>query len=159
MALLVEKLNESKAILDKVVKGKHPSPPKITVIKEKDSPWIDSCLAPLKVVRLPLDGRYRLTDQANFLNIVAWDWIDLWHYLKDFFDCENYAIAFKAHVDEYFGLNQVGVVIDYKSMHAYNLVAFPDSNVMLLEPQNDNLFCWTDRSLIIYALTGAFVLI
>ena len=159
MALLVEKLNESKAILDKVVKGKHPSPPKITVIKEKDSPWIDLCLAPLKVVRLPLDGRYRLTDQNNFLNIVSWDWLDSRQYVKDVFDCENYAIAFKSRIDELFSLNQVGIVIDYKSMHSYNLVVFPDSNVMLLEPQNDNLFIWTSRTLVFYSLTGAFVLI
>jgi hypothetical protein len=159
MALLVEKLNESKAILDKVVKGTHPSPPKITVIKEKDSPWIDSCLAPLKVVRLPLDSQYRLTDQNNFLNIVSWDWIDSRQYIKDVFDCENYAIAFKSRIDEYFGLNQVGIVIDYRSMHGYNLVVFPDSNIMLLEPQNDKLFIWTSRSLVFYALEGAFVLI
>lgn len=159
MALLVEKLNESKSILDKVVKGTHPAPPKITVIKEKDSAWIDSCLAPLKVVRLPLDGHYRLTDQNNFLNIVSWDWIDSRQYITDVFDCENYAIAFKSRIDEYFALNQVGIVIDYKSMHGYNLVVFPDSNVMLLEPQSDKLFCWTDRSIILYALTGAFVLI
>jgi hypothetical protein len=159
MALLVEKLNESKAILDKVLKSHHPSPPKISVVKEKDSPWIDSCLAPLKVVRLPLDGQYRLTDQNNFLNIVSWDWIDSRQYVTDVFDCENYAIAFKSRIDEYFGLNQVGIVIDYKSMHGYNLVVFPDANVMLLEPQNDKLFIWTSRSLVFYALEGAFVLI
>jgi hypothetical protein len=159
MALLVEKLTESKAILDKVLKGHHPAPPKITVIKEKDTAWIDSCLAPLKVVRLPLDGQYRLTDQNNFLNIVSWDWIDSRQYVKDVFDCENYAIAFKSRIDELFSLNQVGIVIDYKSMHGYNLVIFPDTNVMLLEPQTDELFIWTDRRLIFYALTGAYVLI
>jgi hypothetical protein len=159
MALLVEKLTESKAILAKVLKGHHPAPPKITVIKEKDTAWIDSCLAPLKVVRLPLDGQYRLTDQNNFLNIVSWDWIDSRQYVKDVFDCENYAIAFKSRIDELFSLNQVGIVIDYKSMHGYNLVVFPDTNVMLLEPQTDELFIWTDRRLIFYALTGAYVLI
>lgn len=159
MALLLEKLNESKATLDKVLKGHHPPPPKITVIKEKDSPWVAACLAPLQVAHLPLDGKYRLTDQNNFLNIVSWDWVDSRPYIKDVFDCENYAIAFKSRIDEYFSLNQVGIVIDYKSMHAYNLVIFPDENVMLLEPQSDNLFVWTSRSLILYALTGAFVLI
>lgn len=159
MALLVPKLNESKAILDRVLKGTRPTPPKITVIKEKNSPWIDSCLAPLKVIRLPLDGQYRLTDQNNFLNIVSWDWIDSRPYITDIFDCENYAMSFKARVDEYFGLNQVGIVIDYKSMHAYNLVVFPDSNIMLLEPQSDKLFYWTNRLVVFYALEGAFVLI
>lgn len=159
MGLLVEKLNESRAVLDKVLKGHHPSPPKITVIEEKDTAWLGSCLAPLKVVRLPLDGRYRLTDQNNFLNILSWEWIDSRQYIKDVFDCENYAIAFKSHIDELFALNQVGIVIDYKSMHSYNLVVFPDGNVMLLEPQTDNLFIWTSRVLVFYALEGAFVLI
>jgi hypothetical protein len=159
MTLLLEKLAESKAILDKVLKGHHPAPPKISVVKEKDTAWIDSCLAPLKVVRLPLDGNYRLTDQNNFLNIVSWDWIDSRQYVKDVFDCENYAIVFKSHIDEYFGLNQVGIVIDYTSMHGYNLVVFPDGNVMLLEPQTDKLFIWTSRNLVFYALEGAFVLI
>jgi hypothetical protein len=157
--MLLEKLTESKAILDKVLKGHHPTPPKVSIIKEKDTAWIEACLGPLKVVRLPLDGTYRLTDQNNFLNIVSWDWIDSKPYAKETFDCENFAIAFKSHVDEYFGLNQVGIVIDYKSMHGYNLVVFPDGNVMLLEPQTDNLLVWTSRSLVLYALTGAFVLI
>jgi len=134
-----------------------PVPPKITNIGEVDSSWIDAKLAPLEVIRFPLDGKYRLTDKTNFLNIVAWDWVDSIAYQKDIYDCENFAISFKAHVDYYFGLNQVGIVIDYQAGHAYNLVIFPDGKVMLFEPQSDQLFFWEED--MVYILKDAFVLI
>ena len=127
---------------------------------EKNSTWVQQCLSKLEpsIIRLPLDGKYWLTNQSNFLNIVAWDWVDSKKYLVEVFDCENFAIAFKAHVDWYFGLNQVGIVIDYEAEHGYNLVIFPDGKVMLFEPQNDQLFVWANRAAQ-YILKNAFVLI
>jgi len=139
----------------------HPPPPKIDYIVEKDSVWIQQCLDNLgaDVIRLPLDGKYCLTNQSNFLNIVAWDWVDSWGWIKDVFDCENHAIAFKSHIDRYFRLNQVGIVIDYEAGHGYNLVVFPNGKVMLFEPQADHLFVWADAHAVLYVLKNAFVLI
>ena len=138
-----------------------PQPPEITYIRERYSAWIQQVLDSLGVgiIRLPLDVKYRLTNETNFLNIVAWDWVDSVKYESEVFDCENFAIAFKSHVDRYFGLNQVGIVIDYKSGHAYNLVIYPDGNVSVLEPQQDAIYVWAQRPEIFYSLTGAIVLI
>ena len=139
----------------------HPSPPDVPYAIEKDSVWIQAALEDLDadIVRLPLDGKYVLTNKESFLDIIAWDWVDSWEWIKDRFDCENHAIAFKSHVDLYFGLNQVGVVLDYKAGHAYNLVIFPSGEVMLLEPQSDQLFYWEDAAAIVYVLKGSYVLI
>lgn len=139
----------------------HPNPPEVDLIAQKDSAWIQQVIDSLGlgIVRLPLDQTYYLTNQANFLNIVAWDWIDTVKYQKEVFDCENFAISFKAQVDYIFNLNQVGLVIDYESRHAYNIVIFPNGKVMLLEPQNDNLVLWSKRLTDFYSLRQAFVLI
>lgn len=158
MEQILGKLNETRDILANI--SPHPPAPIINNIAQKDSIWIQQCLTKLEpsIVHLPLDGSYYLTNQSNFLNIVAWDWVDTKKYTAEIFDCENFAITFKAHVDWYFGLNQVGIVIDYEAGHGYNLVVFPDGKVMLFEPQNDQLFIWANRAAQ-YVLKDAFVLI
>jgi len=155
---LITKLNEVVATLRNL--SPHPAPPEISYIVEKDSLWVQECLFMLEpsIIRLPLDGKYYLTNQSNFLNIIAWHWVDSREWVKDKFDCENFAITLKADVDWYFGLNQVGIVIDYKAGHGYNLVVFPDGKVMLLEPQNDRMFVWPNLSSL-YVLKNAFVLL
>jgi len=158
--ILVWELNQANATIRKLREiAPHPVPPEITYIVEQDSVWVQQQLEKLgaNITRLPLDGKYRLTDKNTFLDIIAWDWVDSWEWVKDVFDCENHAIAFKAHVDRYFGLNQVGIVIDYQAGHAYNLVIFPDGKVMLFEPQSDQLFVWQED--MVYILKDAFVLI
>jgi len=138
-----------------------PTPPEIDYVVEKDTVWVQSVLDGLRlgIIRVPLDSIYRMTNQKNFLNVVAWDWIDSIKYDKEFFDCENFAISFKAHVDMYFKLSQVGIVIDYKSKHGYNLVIYPDGNVHVLEPQSDALYVWPKRPEKFYSLKGAIVII
>lgn len=138
----------------------HPTPPEIDYIVQKDTAWVQSQLDSMKlgIQRLPLDQTYYLTNQKNFLNIVAWDWTDEAEYIREKYDCENFAFTFKAHVDFWFNLNQVGIVIDYKMGHAYNLVFYPDGNMMLLEPQSDAMWAWNVRPNI-YELEGSIVLI
>ena len=138
-----------------------PAPPKVDLIAQEDTVWIQQVIdsMDLGIIRLPLDQTYYLTNQANFLNIVAWDWVDTLDYVKEKHDCENFAFLFKAHIDTFFQLNQVGLVIDYQSGHAYNLVIYPDGKVMVLEPQSDALYLWTKRITDFYSLKGAIVLI
>ena len=135
-------------------------PPGIDMIALKDTAFIQQAIdnMGLGVIRLGLDQSYYMTNQANFLNIVAWDWIDKAEYIKEKYDCENFAFSFKAIVDYYFKLNQVALVIDYKAGHAYNLVVYPDGNVMILEPQTDVMWAWNVRPNV-YTLEGAIVLI
>lgn len=156
-----EKAELNEVIIQLKLLAARPLPPKVTYIRNKDSAWIQQVIDNLGVgiIRLPLDGKYRLTNESNFVEIIAWDWLDSEKYQSEIFDCENFAIAFKSHVDYYFGLNQVGIVIDYKSGHAYNLVIYPDGDVSVLEPQGDALYVWEKRPAPFYTMEGAIVLI
>lgn len=137
-----------------------PPPPVITVTYERDNAWIQQCIdgMNLGIVRYQLDAIYTMTNQSNFLNIIAWDWCDALEYVKELFDCENFAILFKAYVDLYFRLNQVAIILDYKSAHAYNLVFFPDGNISVLDVEYDGIWVWTKRPVIFYPLEGAIAL-
>ena len=136
-----------------------PAPPDIGYTVEKDTAWVQGVLIKLgaAIVRLPLGAEFRLTDKDTFIDFIAWSWVDSYEYHK-FFRCGNFAISFKADSDQW-GVNQVGIVLDYQSGHAYNIVVFPDSKVMLLEPQSDNLFYWQEHAPQFYNLEGALVII
>jgi hypothetical protein len=138
-----------------------PSPPVLGYVIQKDTAWLQQELDAMKLglIRLPLDAIYYLTNQSSFLNIVAWDWTDTLPYIRERFDCENFALLFKAHVDLHFHLNQVAVIIDYQSGHGYNLVIYPDGNKQVLEPQSDALYVWTKRPEKFYSLQGAIALV
>lgn len=156
----------SKKLIDAEATIKHleklvprPHPPKLSYLVEKDTTWIQGVLAEFKadIIRLPLGQEFQLTDKTSFMEFVAWDWVDSFEYYK-FYRCGNFAISFKAHADQ-FGINQVGVVLDYQAGHAYNIVVFPSKRVMLLEPQNDQIWYWEDKDLPFYVLEGAVVII
>jgi len=138
-----------------------PAPPVLGNITEQTSAWIQQQLDAMNlgIQRLPLDASYFLTNQRGFLNVVAWDWTDTLPYIRERFDCENFALLFKAHADLHFHINQVAVIIDYESGHGYNLVIYPDGNKQVLEPQSDALYVWTQRLEKFYSLKGAIALI
>ena len=133
-------------------------PPKLEYVVEKDTAWVHGVLTKLNadIVRLPLGAEFQLTDKDTFIDFIAWDWVDSFEYHK-FYRCGNFSIAFKADADKW-GVNQVGIVLDYKSSHAYNIVIFPNGKVMLLEPQSDNLFYWQEHAPEFYTLEGAVVI-
>jgi hypothetical protein len=89
--------------------------------------------------RIPLDARYYLTTPHDFSKIVENTVIDHRNYKKAKFDCENFAFAFQSVVAQQYGLNSVGVVIDYEGGHGYNIVMYEDGTTELFEPQNDTL--------------------
>ena len=137
-----------------------PPPPKIDYVVERDSAWVQQRLESLglNIIRLPLDIEYRFTNKKNFLNIVAWDITDQLEYVRNFFDCPDFAMHFMVMTNLRFRI-QVCWVIDYKGGHSYNLVLFPDDSVFILEPQSDGLYLWTQRPEKFYPLKGAFVII
>jgi hypothetical protein len=138
-----------------------PIPPTIDYVTEKDTIWVQQQLDSmgLEIIRLPLDGNYRLTNRKNFVNIVAWDVTDRMEYVSDFFDCDKFAMLFKVMVNLIFQLTQVVDIIDYQSGHSYNLILFPDSEPVVFEPQNDGMYMWTKRLEDFYSLRGAIALI
>jgi len=138
-----------------------PPPTPLDYTVELDTAWVDAQLSALKlnIVRLPLDGKYRLTNRKNFANIVAYDTTERLVYVRDFFDCDKFAMMFKVMTNLIFNVNQVAYILDYKSGHSYNLVLFAESEPMVLEPQSDGMWMWTQRLDRFYSLEGAFALI
>lgn len=98
-----------------------------------------------------LDLYYRVVDLETWKKIIQSDTLNLtkkWH--KDVFDCDDFAIVFKAHVAEFYEINSVGVAIgrvydantlEFIGYHAYNVIIVRDDdcNVYLYEPQTDGL--------------------
>jgi len=135
----------------------HPTPPKIDYVVEKDSLWVQQRLESLglDIIRLPLDAKYRFPGtKKEAMKIIAWDWTDQLEYIRDHFDCPDFAMHFMVMTNLYFRI-QVAWVIDYQSAHSYNLVIIPDDNVFVLEPQSDALYLWTKRPEQFYHLEGA----
>jgi hypothetical protein len=84
-----------------------------------------------------LDNIYWVCPKADMLKLIENDWLNKRQYLADAFDCDDYAFAFKATISQWYGLNGVGIVVDYSSAHAYNLVLFSDDPPQFYEPQSD----------------------
>ena len=138
-----------------------PAPPEIDYIIEKDTAWVQQCLENLglNIIRLPLDAKYRFpATKKEAMKIITWDWTDQLKYVRDHFDCPDFAMHFMVMTNLYFRI-QVAWVIDYQSAHSYNLVIIPDDNVFVLEPQSDALYFWTKRPEKFYHLKGALVAI
>lgn len=109
---------------------------------------------------LRLDIAYYGVDLETFMKIVVWDWTDTKKYILDKFDCDKYAIYFKARMALDFGINALGVVLDYSSGHAYNVVIFTDvDEPILFEPQNDKLIKVDERNLRYYKLEDYYLIL
>jgi len=89
------------------------------------------------VWRLPLDSKYKVPSLDDTCKIIAWDWVDKRKYWANWFDCENFSLAFKVNANMIFKLNHIGIVLDYSGAHGYNLFLTPDGRVFLYEPQTD----------------------
>lgn len=94
------------------------------------------------VTRLPLDGTYYLTTEAAIRDVVAADLTDWLQYTEGAYDCENYALALAGKFQEAYGVNGVGVVVDWSAnpAHAYNVVVAADGTVRFVEPQSDTWY-------------------
>jgi hypothetical protein len=103
---------------------------------------------------LRLDGEYYTTDMDSLKRIIDWDWTDTRKYITDTFDCDKFAFYFKSRMAIDFGINAVGVILDYSARHAYNLLIVKDSSVKwyLYEPQNDNIFTYDTRAINMYRM-------
>jgi hypothetical protein len=111
---------------------------------------------------LRLDGNYYTVDEDTFKKIVEWDWTDTRKYITDTFDCDKFAMYFKARMAIDFGVNAVGVILDYSSGHAYNLVIFKNQQGVewyLYEPQNDNMFTYEQRDQSLYAMRQFYLIL
>ena len=111
---------------------------------------------------LRLDLTYYTTDIDTFKKIVGWDWSDTRKYISETFDCDKFAMYFKSRVAIDFGINAVGVVLDYSAEHAYNLVILKEGDGIrwyLYEPQNDKLFTYDQRDKNMYAMQSYYLIL
>ena len=130
-----------------------------------DSSWVDERLAKLPNWgvgggRIALDGRYYTVSLEDFKRMIDWDWVDAKRYELEKFDCDDYAMLFKARMAFEFGVNAIGYVIDWSAGHAYNVVLVEDyDGPLLFEPQNDKVFSVEGRDKRFYRLENYVILI
>jgi len=103
-----------------------------------------------------LDTKFWTCNEADWKKIIDWDWTDEKRYVTEQYDCDNFAFNFKARVARKFGVNSVGLVIDYSGGHAYNLIVFSDGTWKIFEPQNDR---WPTIRTGQYKFEDGFILI
>ena len=101
-----------------------------------------------KLGGLPLDETYWAVAIETWHLILAYNGTDKKRYVKDVFDCDNFAILFAGSVADKFSINGAGIVIDYSGGHAYSalLVVTEDGALAFatIEPQNDEFVIKTE---------------
>lgn len=109
------------------------------------------------VRRIPLDADYECAWRPDVQHYLAHSWGDEFEYVRDAYDCENFALRLKGLADRH-GFNNIGVVIDWSSSHAYNIAVYPGNNSPdLIEPQSDTMLDPDDGDM--YDLDHGVVLI
>lgn len=114
---------------------------------------------PDSIDHIPLDGQYRLYSRKRGKKWIKDDISDVRKYQRDYFDCDDFSFSFKAHMNLKHHWNAVGLVIDYKSKHSYNLIVWPDESYSLFEPQSDELFSYKERNQDKYHFDGSIVIL
>ncbi len=110
---------------------------------------------PRFAIKLYLDKKYWIPDMLELLDLIA-EWKKKRvEYVKDRFDCEDFARAFKCFMTEN-GINSVGYVIDWLSRHSYNLVV--SDEVYIFEPQTSELVMLSKRKIKYYSLFMPLIL-
>tara|TARA_Y100000310_G_scaffold341791_1_gene442167 strand:+ start:12381 stop:12851 length:471 start_codon:yes stop_codon:yes gene_type:complete len=89
------------------------------------------------VTRKTLDRKYNVVSEDTFKKFAFIDPTDKFKYFKESFDCDDFALNFKAMMALIFGVNSIGVVIDDSGGHAYNVVLLSNGSVKFFEPQTD----------------------
>ena len=109
-----------------------------------------------------LDKNYYTVGYETFKKIIEWDWTDTRKYLVDVFDCDDFAVYFKARMAIEFNINAIAVVLDYSSAHAYNIVILKDCSGVrwyIYEPQTDQLFKFEERDTKYYAMRDYVIIL
>ena len=98
------------------------------------------------------DGTYFFTDIETMRDIIKFDWTDKAKYVKAWNDCDDFALRFKSHMQERYGITAVGLArsVDLKDIETGKHIAYHRANVFIadednimkfwfLEPQTDKI--------------------
>ena len=91
--------------------------------------------------RVPLDNTYWGVSIETWELILAYTGTDRKKYVKDSFDCDNFAVHLTDVSADKFDINGVGIVVDGSGGHAYCSLLVAGENgklsIATVEPQND----------------------
>ena len=105
-----------------------------------------------------LDETYWGVSIETWQLILAYTGVDRKQYVKDSFDCDNFAIHLTDVSADKFEINGVGIVVDGSGGHAYcSLLVVEDGklSIAIVEPQNDIFILKTEG---MYAAKFGFIL-
>ncbi len=90
-----------------------------------------------------LDRNYTALPMEKWQEILEYSDVDRVQYVSELRDCDNFAIALAGQVALRFGVNGIGIVVDFSGRHAYNclLVSTSDGGleIKVVEPQSDGM--------------------
>jgi hypothetical protein len=92
--------------------------------------------------RTTLDADYYAAEDSEQVQKAIENTAHGYVYETDVFDCENFAMLAASQMGSRYGINTVGVVVDWSAptTHAYNVVVYGDSSVEFVDPQNGKWF-------------------
>ena len=90
---------------------------------------------------LQIDEEYRSLSLDNWNKVLQASDTSKQKYIKNFYDCNHFAVLFKAEVGLIL-VNGCGLVLDFSGEHAFNLIIVGEENkppsFKFVEPQLDN---------------------
>ena len=108
-----------------------------------------------KCVLFLVDGKYRIPTLASFQKFLKEDKTDLFKYIAEEFDCEDFSFRLMGQVS-YPGWSDIAFGIATSQKHAYNCIIAEDggqNKVFLVEPQNDRIFLAPENPKVAYKTT------
>lgn len=115
-----------------------------------------SALSNLQYV--PTDATYLGASRDAWELGLAYTGVDQKRYIVDAFDCDNFAVLFAGRIADKFGINGVGIVVDYSGGHAYCAILIVENGELalgIIEPQNDRFIIKTEG---MYSARFGFIL-
>jgi len=86
---------------------------------------------------LPKDSHYPLATKEQVIEYILWNNLNKWQYIKDKFDCDDFAWVFRAMFIMDTPARNCGNVWSFSGAHDYCFFVFADRTIWLYEPQND----------------------
>ena len=141
--------------LEEAFRNLNLKPPPHIESEIKDSEWVYKQLVNIPLCGLqinpPVDPFYTITDEANFQKMVDYLDIDLRKYVVTFFDCDEYYEVGPGLINWFFQKNNLAMVIDYSSSHAYCIASLIDGP-KIVEFQLGKLYDVKNRNMTHYGM-------